>query len=31
MMAGPANNWIEENMIPYFPLGEYKDETGEGA
>ena len=31
MMAGPANNWIEENMIPYFPLGEYKDETEEGA
>lgn len=24
-----ANQWLEENMLAYFPLGVFKDETGE--
>ncbi len=29
MTPGEALNWIEEKMIPYYPLGVYKDQTKE--
>ena len=25
-----AITWLEENMMPYYPLGVYKDKTQEG-
>lgn len=27
MTAGSSNQWLVDNMIPYFPLGVYKDEA----
>ncbi len=30
MSPSEALDWIDENMIPYYPLGVYKDITGEG-
>ena len=29
MAPDKAINWLEENMIPYYPLGVYKDKTAE--
>ena len=31
MTPEAALRWIEEKMIPYYPLGVYKDQTEEGT
>jgi len=31
MTAPESLNWLKENMIPYYPLGVYKDITAEGG
>lgn len=31
MAPQQALDWVEENMIPYYPLGVYKDKTNEGG
>ena len=31
MTPEAALRWVEEKMIPYYPLGVYKDQTEEGT